>query len=75
VVHGVYILYCMVEITVTIRLWQWRQAATLKQSCSIKNVISARDLAGQDKNREMRFLVKTSFFHVLVFFEVLKAFR
>lgn len=28
-----YILYCMVEITITIRLWQWRVAATRKHSC------------------------------------------
>jgi len=59
VIQGVYILYCMVEITITIRLWRWRQIAILKQRCSLNYIVSAREFARQDSN-ERGVLVETS---------------
>ena len=60
--HGVYILYCMVEITITIRLWRWRSRAAVE-----KFIISALDLARQDSNGR-GVLVETSSFSFSIFF-------
>jgi hypothetical protein len=59
---GVYILYCMVEIRITIRLWRWRSRAAVE-----KFILSARDLARQDSNGR-GVLVETSSFSFSIFF-------